>query len=535
MRSPQIKNIALITTNQVDLGVRALSGALREVGCDVRLFFLEYPQRQYPADLVDQFAALVRDADLIGISTLAYSHRRTQQLARGIRPLGVPLILGGLHCTFRSDEAIQDADIICLGEGEQTIVDLVCGWPDRFEIPGLWLRESNGSIRRNPQRPLQQALDDLPMPDFSPERVYFLEGATIVKDTGRIKETHHHQIGDRTTFVYASDRGCPLACTFCYNHQVRQLHPGQRPLRFKGVDRIMAELRQVVANYPDTRFINFMNDDSFARTDADILEFARRYRDEIGLPFFMMGTPNTITKKRLTALVEAGLAVLNMGIQSGSDSVNKQVYGRPCPRRRVLETSHVIQCFADQIAIYYDLIINSPFEDEEDLLATVSLVRELPRPFYLVTHNLVVGEGTRLWNVGRSQGMWDHDEADRIYRSDFHDYENFERRRHVDQYLNHVLEWMAGRHDEKHLGRLPRRVGDLDPSGPLAAMLAGCPAFLKARPADPTLDMLISSDILAAMRSQAAALEGVTRSLGPKRYWETPAYHVRIAAATTRE
>ena len=227
MRTPHLKNIVLITTNQVDLGIRALSGALREVGCDVRMFFLEYAADQYPVHLVDQLVEHVRDADLIGISTLAYSHHRTQQLARAFRPLGIPVALGGLHCTFRPEEAIQDADMICLGEGEESFVDLVCDWPNRLEIPGIWFRESDGTIHRNPRRPLLQSLDKLPMPDLSPERVYFLEGTTIVKDTGRIKETHHHQIGDRTTFVYASDRGCPLACTFCYNHQMRQLYPGQ--------------------------------------------------------------------------------------------------------------------------------------------------------------------------------------------------------------------------------------------------------------------------------------------------------------------
>jgi hypothetical protein len=148
------------------------------------------------------------------LSTHAYSHRRSQQLVAALRPLGIPVVLGGLHCTFRPEETIQDADLICLGEAEETIVDLVCDWPNRNRIAGLWVRDADGTIHRNPRRPLLQALDKLPMPDFSSQRVYFLEGTRIVKDTGRMKATHHHQLGDRTTFVYASDRGCPFACTF---------------------------------------------------------------------------------------------------------------------------------------------------------------------------------------------------------------------------------------------------------------------------------------------------------------------------------
>lgn len=457
-----------------------------------------------------------------------YSHRRTQQLTAAFRSLDLPVVLGGLHCTFQPEEAIQDADIICLGEAEETIADLVCNWPERFQIHGLWLRDGEGSIHRNPRRPLQRALDDLPLPDFSPERVYFLEGATIVKDTGRIKETHHHQIGDRTTFVYASDRGCPLACTFCYNHQMRQLYPGQRPLRFKSVDRIMSELHEVVANYPNTRFINFMNDDSFARTEPDIAEFARRYGNEIGLPFFMMGTPNTITESRLAALVDAGLAVLNMGIQSGSDRVNREVYGRPCLRERVLKTAEVIGRFTDRITAYYDLIINSPFETEQDLHDTFDLIRQLPPPFYLVTHNLVVGEGTYLWDLGRSQGIWEADEADRIFRSDYHDYSNFERRQHVDQYLNHVLEWMAGLHDAKRVGRLPRRIADVDHHTPLGSLLAD--VDLSDSSEIMTLDMLLRPEISERMRSQHHAFQEITRSLAPKQYWDTPAYQTVSSA-----
>ena len=102
------------------------------------MLFLPYPGDHYPDHVVAQVVDQVRGADLIGISTLAYSHRRTRQLAAALRPLGIPVVLGGVHCTFQPENAIQDADIVCLGEGEESLVELLRNWNNRYGVSGFW-------------------------------------------------------------------------------------------------------------------------------------------------------------------------------------------------------------------------------------------------------------------------------------------------------------------------------------------------------------------------------------------------------------
>ena len=356
------------------------------------------------------------------------------------------------------------------------------------------------------------------MPDWSAERVKRLEGDCLVQDSGHVSRARHHQIGIEGTFVYASDRGCRCACTFCYNHKMRELYRRQRVLRFKSVDGILADLHEILNQYQGIEFVNFMNDDSFARPARDIKAFAGRYKAEIGLPFFMMGTEHTITEDRLAALVDAGLRVLNMGIQSGSDRVLRTIYRRPSSAERIIRTAGLINRYRDRLTVYYDLLINSPFDTEEDLLATADLVRKLPTPFYLVTHNLVVGPGTHLWHLGREQGLWEFEEADRIYESDFHDFENFGNRKHVHRYLNSLLEGLAGRHDSDRIGRLPRYVTQLDPTieGMLRTAMDGQPGS----DSQETLDILTSRPILDATQMGVVGVDSITAGIPPKNYWE---------------
>jgi len=177
----------------------------------------------------------LKKADLIGISSITSTAPRAFQLARKFRGLGIPVVMGGPHSTFLPEESLEYADYVVRGEGEETIVELVehleSGRP-LDSVPGLSFRKGD-AIVHNPDRPLVADLDSAPAPDFS-----------LV-----------HRWEKRARVPIATSRGCPFGCRFC---SVIQMFG--RQYRFKSIDRVMEEIRNVAGK--DTHI--FFVDDNFA-------------------------------------------------------------------------------------------------------------------------------------------------------------------------------------------------------------------------------------------------------------------------------
>src|SRR3989304_440982 len=72
--------------------------------------------------------------------TIPLSPPPCYRLADAVRAAGIPVVLGGTHVTFISDEGLEHGDYLVRGEGEQAIVELVEaleGKRDVRTIPGL--------------------------------------------------------------------------------------------------------------------------------------------------------------------------------------------------------------------------------------------------------------------------------------------------------------------------------------------------------------------------------------------------------------
>ena len=70
-------------------------------------------------------------ADLIGMTVITGTARRSYELAKRFRDQGIPVVLGGPHVTLIPDEASEHADAICIGYAEeswpQLLRDFSCG------------------------------------------------------------------------------------------------------------------------------------------------------------------------------------------------------------------------------------------------------------------------------------------------------------------------------------------------------------------------------------------------------------------------
>ena len=212
------------------LGCLILGTLMKQRGWTVEVFVEEVRKIDFQA---------VQTADLVGISTITSTAPRAYALADKVRDMGIPVILGGPHVTFLAEEALDHADFVIRGEGEQALAEFIQAREsggDYSGIANLSYRSPSGRVH-NPARPFPQNLDALPHPDLS-----------LLKPDRRWR-------GGRQIIPILTSRGCPFDCSFC---SVTGMFG--KKYRFRSTEDVMAELRK----YNRRRNIVFFYDDNFA-------------------------------------------------------------------------------------------------------------------------------------------------------------------------------------------------------------------------------------------------------------------------------
>jgi hypothetical protein len=104
---------------------------------------------------VEDFQAAVSSfqPDFVAVSCTETTFFRALKLIRSIRNLKIPVIFGGVFPTFAPHLVIkhEEVDMLCVGEGENTIVDLanrLASGQDYGDVTNLWVRmkESTGEV-----------------------------------------------------------------------------------------------------------------------------------------------------------------------------------------------------------------------------------------------------------------------------------------------------------------------------------------------------------------------------------------------------
>jgi len=305
-------------------GVRILSSCLKRIGCEVETIFL--PRRVgdlYTKRTLSEIAARAESADLIGISLMTDDFANAARITEYLkRPPSAPIIWGGIHPTIAPDACLEYADMVCLGEGEDAVVELATkmrAGEDYSDVAGIWHRNGS-SIAKNPLRPLIADLDRLPYPDYDCATHYVLHEGEIQPLSGPLIQHYLQEY-----YLTLTSRGCPYKCSYCWNHGYAELFPGHHKIRKRSADNVIGELRAAIQAFPFIELICIDDDAFFMRTEAEIEDFSAKYRKEVRVPLWVTGaSPLTVTRKKLDLLTEAGLTALRLGIQSASPKTKKR-------------------------------------------------------------------------------------------------------------------------------------------------------------------------------------------------------------------
>ena len=157
--------------------------------------------------------------DVVAITTWTMNSIRAYEIADCYRERGIPVLMGGPHTSFHSDEAAGHSDAVCLGEGEIL-------WPEMLEDAAA------GRLRKFYRSDEPCSLDQLPMPRYD---------LIDLNPYGFFK-----------TFSVQSSRGCPFRCEFCSE----RLYLGES-YRYRPTRDVVEEIKQTGAKnilFADSNF-----------------------------------------------------------------------------------------------------------------------------------------------------------------------------------------------------------------------------------------------------------------------------------------
>jgi len=382
------------------LGVEYLSAALKARGHSTALVYEPLLFSSFRLDTGGEEAASARRAarralelkpGLVAFSAESDYFGWALAAAAEIKKLGgPPVIFGGVHVTVSPEAALTrtELDLICVGEGERALPALADALERGRGIEGIaniWGRAAAG-LTKNPVE-LIEDLDALPLPD---KELFYSEYPGFLTDS----------------YSIVTGRGCPNACTYCHNSAVRrkysELGTRQRYERRRSPASVVGELAAARDSYGFKR-VSFC-DDLFISDKAWLRDFSKRYKAEIGLPFFCNVHPSNVDAETAALLREAGCAAVTIGVQTVSPSLRREVLGRGETDAEVRAALTLLD--AAGLFVYTNFIFGLPGQDGAELEAVARFAAENPAGFHDVNW-LRYYPGTRIADIAAAAGLLD--------------------------------------------------------------------------------------------------------------------------------
>lgn len=329
------------------------------------------------------------NCDIVGISSTTQDYPIAKQIAAEAKKANskVITIIGGSHITYLPETLTPEFDFGVIGEGEQTLLELVQhiiskgnarDLPDLVKIKGLIINWGRGNFFSDP-RELIVPIDNIPFPFREPAHAPHL----------------------------MTSRGCPYKCTFCSSSAF------WKKARFHSAEYVVNEIERLVCMGATSIPIQddlFIADKKRFQQITDLLierKLNKRFISSINI------RANLVDEWLLGVLNRFPIQEVHFGAESGSNRI-LQLMGKGVT---VAKNQAAIDMITNQgIKVVCSFIVGWPTETEEELRST----------YEFLINNIKMGKldqscsmnilspmpGTKVWQDAIKDGIIDLDDLD---------------------------------------------------------------------------------------------------------------------------
>lgn len=241
---------------------------------------------------------------IVGITATTATIRTSLEYIKAIKDRlpNVLTVIGGPHPTFLPVDTLRecrDLDVVVMGEGEATIVDLAENHEREGSlegVAGITYRDGD-RIRTNEPRALIEDLDEIPFP--ARHLVPFRDYETSSQDAGGM----------------ITSRGCVYPCRYCSSSLIMG-----KKFRFRSPENVVDEVEELVEVYGlhDIAFL----DDTFMLHRPRAREISEEIRRRnLDVSFVTSSRVDMVQESLLRDLRNAGMSTIYYGVESGCQRV----------------------------------------------------------------------------------------------------------------------------------------------------------------------------------------------------------------------
>lgn len=280
---------------------------------------------------------------IVGISVLTVGLRGVYSILNKLKNLDdIEIVVGGYHITVQP-QIVKYLNLKYgfIGEADKSFVDL-CEYiinkkGSLNNISGL-IYNDNGNLKINQYKWIDD-LDVLPFPDYN----LFL-----------------HPITKRLAHLSTS-RGCPFKCFFCSNNIYRDT------INYRSAEGVVNDIGIIINKYGYNSIA--FTDDTFTLNKERVIEICRTLRKKnIKFNWGCLTRIDCLDEEILEEMVNAGLKVILLGIESGVEKIRKLI-NKNFSNKECLEKIDLCKKFGLEVCSFF--MIGLPQEDLDDIYSTI--------------------------------------------------------------------------------------------------------------------------------------------------------------------
>jgi anaerobic magnesium-protoporphyrin IX monomethyl ester cyclase len=302
---------------------------------------------------------------IIGIQSMYSMRKKSLELAQLLSGNCELLVAGGALPTTEPEAFLNDFDMVVIGEGEQTMLEIAKQFKNGgsfSEIRGITFKDkATGQVKQTLPRGLMEDIDVLP----PPSRELF--------ENYSYQKYYDEKFGYKTTAIMTT-RGCPFSCDFC-----------SRPIfgkefRARSASKVVDEVEEAISlGYNRIWFA----DDCFTLNRNSLIEVCDEIiKRKLRIGWECLSRVDTLDSETASKMKKAGCLRMFFGIESGNDSILK-IMKKQITIKQAQIATRICKKIGIKAGAFF--ILGYPGENAQTILNTVKFASSLPLDYLSFT------------------------------------------------------------------------------------------------------------------------------------------------------